>query len=389
MLTEAPRRLVMDLAATSRNWALTSEGEARVRGEAPTGWAVDVVRAPTSSDGDGPQGGSDEAQRLIADAEIYFGFGITPDLFAAARRLRWVHSAAAGVGNVLQSGIAETEVALTNSAGIHGPPIAEFVVAGILHFLRGLDVAMAQQRRGVWDKAFFVSEDSPLREVSDCRILIVGAGGLGSEAARRLTALGAHCVGLRRRPELEPPAGFAEVYGIEVLERELPSADVVVLAAPLTPGTSELMTRARLALLPPGAIVVNVSRGALLDEEAVADMLEGGGCAARCSTCSGRSHWRRRAASGRFRGRWWCRTSLPCRRAASGHDSWTSFSTTGAGTWQGSRCATSSTSRQGTDSWSESSRRPSTGVHRTCTSRPATYSGPASTASWCPSRSRR
>ena len=103
-LTE-PRRLVVDLAATSRNWALTPAGEARLRAEAPAGWDVAVVRAPTSSDGDGPQGASDESRRLVAEAEAYFGFGITADLFGAARRLRWVHSAAAGVGNVLGAGL--------------------------------------------------------------------------------------------------------------------------------------------------------------------------------------------------------------------------------------------------------------------------------------------
>ena len=106
------------------------------------------------------------------------------------------------------------------------------------------------------------------------RILIVGTGGLGGEAARRLSSLGATCVGVRRRPELGVPEGFAEVVGLSGLDAQLPRADVVVLAAPLTTDTSELMTRARLELLPRRAIVVNVSRGALLDEEAVADLLE-------------------------------------------------------------------------------------------------------------------
>jgi phosphoglycerate dehydrogenase-like enzyme len=267
---------VVDLAAAARNWALPPEGEARLRAEAPPGWEIAVVRALTSSDGDGPKGASEEAKRLIPDAEAYFGFGMTPDLLQAAQRLRWVHSAAAGVGNVLGSGIAESEVLLTNSAGIHGPPIAEFVVAGILHFLRGIDVAIAQQRRGEWSKAFFVADDSPLREISECRVLIVGTGGLGGESARRLACLGATCVGVRRRPELGAPEGFASVVGQEGLDEELSRADVLVLAAPFTADTSEMMTRERLMRLPDGAIVVNVARGALLDEEAVADLLERG-----------------------------------------------------------------------------------------------------------------
>ncbi len=274
-LTE-PRRLVVDLAAKSRNWALPAEHARRLIAEAPEGWAIDLVSAPTSSDGDGAQQGSDEALALMPEAEIYFGFGITRDLFAAAPKLRWVHSAAAGVGNAVGSGIAGSSVALTNSAGIHGAPIAEFVVAGILHFLRGLDVAIAQQRRGEWSKAFFVADDSPLRELADCRVLIVGTGGLGGETARRLSALGAECIGIRRRPELGVPEGFARVAGQDALERELADVDALVLAAPLTAATAELMTRQRLALLPANAIVVNVARGALLDEEAAADMLEAG-----------------------------------------------------------------------------------------------------------------
>ena len=267
---------MVDLAATSRNWALRPDGEARLRTEAPPGWEVALVRAPTSSDGDGPKGASAESKALIADAEAYFGFGITADLFRAAHKLRWVHSAAAGVGNVLGSGIADADVLLTNSAGIHGPPIAEFVVAGILHFLRGLDVAIAQQQRREWSKAFFVAEDSPLRELSECRVLIVGTGGLGGESATRLACLGATCVGVRRRPQLGAPEGFRDVVGQDGLDEELTRADVLVLAAPFTADTAEMMTRERLMRLPPGAIVVNVARGALLDDDALADLLERG-----------------------------------------------------------------------------------------------------------------
>jgi phosphoglycerate dehydrogenase-like enzyme len=275
-LTDGARRLVVDLAATSRNWALTPSGEARLRAEGPSGWELSVVREPTSSDGDGPQGASREALGLIADAEAYFGFGFTADLLAAARRLRWVHSAAAGVGNVLKSGIADTDILLTNAAGIHSIPMAEFIIGGLLHFMRGLDVAIDQQRRGQWSKAFFVADDSPLRELGDTRVLIVGTGGIGGATATRLSALGATCIGVRRRPELGVPEGFAAVVGTSALDAELAIAQVLVLAAPLTAGTSHLMTRDRLERLPAGAIVVNVARGALMDEEAVADLLENG-----------------------------------------------------------------------------------------------------------------
>jgi phosphoglycerate dehydrogenase-like enzyme len=274
-LTE-PRRLLLDLAATSRNWAITPEARDTIVKAAPTGWSVDVVGALTSSDGDGPPRASDEAVRLVRDAEVYFGFGVTPDLLQAAAKLRWVHSAAAGVGNVLNTGMKDNDVLLTNSAGLHGPPIGEFVVAGVLHFMRGLDVAVAQQRRGEWDKSFFVAADSPVREVADARVLVLGAGGLGSEAARRLSALGAICVGLRRRPGQGLAPGFAEMYGMDALDTELPKADVLVITAPLTPETKGIMTRERLQRLPQRAILVNVARGALVDEDALADLLDAG-----------------------------------------------------------------------------------------------------------------
>src|SRR3712207_2437447 len=86
--------LVLDLAATSRNWALPPEAEQAFREATPAEWRVRSVRAPTSSDGDGALAPSDEALAAIAGAEVYFGFGITRPLFLAARKLRWAHSAA-------------------------------------------------------------------------------------------------------------------------------------------------------------------------------------------------------------------------------------------------------------------------------------------------------
>ena len=271
-----PRTLVVDLAARSKNWALTPEGERRIRDAAPAGWEVQVVRALTSSDGDGPPEPSAESVDAIRDAEAYFGFGITRPLFLAAKRLRWVHSAAAGVGSALYPEMVASDVILSNSAGVHAVPIAEYVVAGVLHFFRGLDVAASQQREASWDKTFFVSERSPLREIGGSRVLVVGAGGIGTETARRFAALGATCVGVRRNPGRGAPPGFARVVGMDGLDAELPAADVVVLAAPLTAESRGLMTRERLALLAPGAVLVNVSRGALVDEEALAALLREG-----------------------------------------------------------------------------------------------------------------
>src|SRR5215831_7575263 len=121
------RLLVVDLAARSKNWALTAEGERRIRENAPPGWAVCVIRSETSSDGDGPPRPSDEVMTAVRGAEAYYGFGIPRLLFLEAPKLRWAHSAAAGVGSALYREMVESDVAFTNSAGIHAIPIAEYV----------------------------------------------------------------------------------------------------------------------------------------------------------------------------------------------------------------------------------------------------------------------
>lgn len=270
------RLLVADVAARSKNWSLPLEGAERLRASTPPGWRIHIVKSPTSSDGDGPPRPSDEVMEAIRDAEVYFGFGIPRDLFVEAKKLRWVHSAAAGVGSALHDEMRASDVMLTNSAGIHAIPIAEYAVAGVLHFLRGLDVAIDQQRQAKWDKAFFVADDAPLREMDTVRALIVGTGGLGGETGRRLSALGARVTGVRRRVELGPPPGFERVIALSEIDAALPEHDVVILAAPLTEDTAGLMTAARLDLLPRNSIVVNVARGALVDEAALMERLESG-----------------------------------------------------------------------------------------------------------------
>lgn len=270
------RLLVVDLAATSKNWALTPEGERRIREESPPGWTIHVVGAPTSSDGDGPPRPSDEVMSAIVNAEVYFGFGIPRLLFLEAKRLRWVHSAAAGVGSALYPEMVKSPVLFTNSAGVHSIPMAEYIVAGILHFLRGLDIAADQQRRAEWKKSEFVAMDAPLREMDTVRALIVGVGGIGGETGKRLSALGARCTGVRRRVDLGPPPGFERVIPLAGLDEALSQHDVVILAAPLTESTKELLTAARLDLLPRQAIVVNVARGAMVDEAALAARLAAG-----------------------------------------------------------------------------------------------------------------
>ncbi len=270
------RLLVLDLAARSKSSALTPDGERRILEFAPSGWHVQVIRAETISDGDGASRPSDEVMHAVQDAEVYYGYGIPKVLFEEAQKLRWVHTAAAGVGSALYPEMIASDVQLTNAAGVHAVPIAEYIVAGVLHFLRGLDYATRHQHNAEWDKSESVRLDSALREMDTVRALIVGVGGIGSAAAQRLTALGARCTGVRRRVALGPPPGFERVVGLETFANELPAHNVVVLAAPLTADTAGILTAERFDMLPASAIVVNVARGAMIDEDALAARLASG-----------------------------------------------------------------------------------------------------------------
>ena len=268
--------LVVNLAAASVNWRLPEWAEQRITESVPAGWSVRFVRAPTISDADGDPRPSAEALEAIRGADAYFGFGMSPPLFAEATRLRWVHSAAVGIAAVLFDEFVHSPVVLTNSAGIMGPPIAEHVVGGLLYLCRVFDAAVDLQRRATWDKSPFVSPDSRIRELGRCRALIVGAGGIGSAIAQRLAAFGTAVTGMRRRPELGVPPGCTRVVGPDALDDELPGADVLVLAAPHTRATRGLMTAARLDRLPEGAMLANVARGALVDEAALVARLQSG-----------------------------------------------------------------------------------------------------------------
>jgi phosphoglycerate dehydrogenase-like enzyme len=271
-----PRIFVADVRAQLGQWAITPAAEARLRAATPAGWTLRMVDSPTVSDGDGGTPPSAEALAAIADAETYFGFGISRPLFLAAKKLRWVHSAAAGVGGVLFPEMLASDVIVTNSAGIHAAPIAEHAVAGIMMLVRGLDIAGALQRTGTWQRAAFLGAGSVVREVGGLRATIVGAGGLGQALGARLVALGVRVTGSRRRVELGVPAGFERVVGPDAWQALLPDTDILAICAPNTWETKGLVGAAELDRLPPNAIVVNVARGALLDEQALAARVKGG-----------------------------------------------------------------------------------------------------------------
>jgi len=268
--------MVVDLRAQQARWALTADAESRLRASVPAGWTVRMVDAATSADGDGSKPPSGEALAAVRDAEAYFGFGMARPLYDAAPRLKWLHSAAAGVGSLMFPEMRASGVIITNSAGVHAVPIAEQALAGILALLRGLDVAGALQRERRWSREPFLAPESPMREVGGLKALIIGAGGLGGALAERLAALGVECTGSRRRVERGVPKGFRAVVGPDGWRAHLPSSDILALCAPSTQATHGMIGATELAALPRHAIVANVARGALLDEHALVAAIRGG-----------------------------------------------------------------------------------------------------------------
>ena len=267
------RRLVLDLSDARPIFALPPRVVTAVR-EALPDWQVVPVAGPASGIGDGGTRASASALEAVEPAEVYVGFGVPAEILRTGQSLRWVHSGAAGVGGSLTPEMVASDVVFTNSAGIHGPPVAETVLAYLLHFSRGLDLSLRGQRRGEWNKRLFDAADSPVRELSRSTVGIVGLGGLGREVAWRARALGARVIGTRRRPE--PVEGVEVLQGGDALDRLLEQSHYVVLTVPETAETRGLMDRERLGRMRAEAVLVNVARGGVVDEEALLEALGDG-----------------------------------------------------------------------------------------------------------------
>jgi phosphoglycerate dehydrogenase-like enzyme len=268
--------MVVDLRSTAQAFNLPDRVAQALSDGTPRGWRTHIVSSVTDSFGDGAQAPSDESLQAIVNAEVYVGFGMPRSLFLAGKQLKWVQTGTAGVATLLFDEMRSGDVQLTNAAGLYGPTIAEHVLAGVLHFLRAFDLADEMRRAKKWDQSAFATHRALVREVDELHVLVVGAGGLGSEIAKRFSALGAKVSGVRRRPGLGAPAGFSEIHGPSELDGLLPLADVVVLATPLTNETRSVLDERRMKSLKPGVIVANVARGALLEEAALIDGLNAG-----------------------------------------------------------------------------------------------------------------
>ncbi len=195
---------------------------------------------------------------------------VVDHIVGRAPRLRWIHSASAGVDRIATAVVRERGLAVTNARGVFSRPIAEYVLMMMLAVARRLPQLLELQRERTWQ---------PLRgrELSKMTVGIVGYGSIGVEVAQLLAPFGCRVLATRRRPELGPGEGsLVEMYGLDELETVLRSSDVVVVAAPLTDETAGLIGAEQLAQMREDAWIINIARGRLIDELALRRALESG-----------------------------------------------------------------------------------------------------------------
>ncbi len=182
--------------------------------------------------------------------------------------VRWFHSVSAGVDDVLESYLRDHPAVLTNARGVFDVPIAETVLAYILMIVKRMPELFRQQQEHRWKVL-------PLREVTGLTVGLIGTGGIGREIACRCHALGMRVVATRRHPDRPVPCVDA-LRSPAQLSELLTEADFVVVAVPSTPETRGLLGAEQFATMRPSAWLINIARGAIVDEAALLAALQGG-----------------------------------------------------------------------------------------------------------------
>jgi len=209
----------------------------------------------------------------LPDAEIVVAWSLRPEQFKLAKKLRWIHSPAAAVHQLMFPELINSDVVLTNAREVHGPVVAEHVIALIFALAKRIPDAVRLQQKHVWgQETMWLGRPRP-REIADATLGLIGVGSIGREVARRAAALGMRVVAVRENPEKGTPEGVEQVFAPSQLDELLSLSDYVVLAAPTTPATRGLMNATHIARMKPDGCLVNVGRGPLLDEAALADAL--------------------------------------------------------------------------------------------------------------------
>jgi D-2-hydroxyacid dehydrogenase (NADP+) len=211
----------------------------------------------------------------LPDTDIFVGASLRPEQFQHARKLKWIHSTAVGVSQLMYSELRSSGVILTNPSGILSALMAEHTVGLMIALARHFPDSVRYQDRARWSQIEVSSQPGPLTELSGQLLLIVGYGSIGREIARRARAFDMRVWGVTRSGKGDA-THTEKILPIAQLEDALPHADYIVLSAPDTQETQKLLGPAQIAKMKPGARLINVGRGSLLDEAALIRALETG-----------------------------------------------------------------------------------------------------------------
>jgi phosphoglycerate dehydrogenase-like enzyme len=239
-------------------------------GEYRETWPAFSVARFLAPDASG-KGTRDERDRMLAEAEIILGGWPYPfDLRARSPKLKWFHQRPAGASNLLKGDLWGSDVMVTTSRGAGNTlAIAEYAVAGMLYVAKSFHRVAIER-----DEAAFNARAYRQLMLDGKTVCVVGAGGIGLDVGRICAGLGMRVVGTRRsRPSGPLPQGFSELGGADALDRFLPASDVVMICCQWTPETNRLFNADRFAAMKPGSVLVNVARGEIVDEDALADAL--------------------------------------------------------------------------------------------------------------------
>jgi phosphoglycerate dehydrogenase-like enzyme len=210
----------------------------------------------------------------IGDAEIVIAWSIRPEQIAAAERLRWIHSPAAAVHQLIFPELVNSEIILTNAREVHGPVVAEHVIALIFALAKKIPGSVRLQEKHVWGQQILWDELPRVREVAGATVGLIGLGSIGRAVAKSAKALGMRVIAVREHPE-KGSEGVDAVFGPTQIDEVFRQADYLVLAAPVTASTRAIANAERLALMKSDACLINVGRGPLVDELALAAALRG------------------------------------------------------------------------------------------------------------------
>jgi phosphoglycerate dehydrogenase-like enzyme len=217
-----------------------------------------------------------EADAAIETADVALASRLSLSMLERARRLRWVHSTAAAVANLLPlSDMSARGISVTNSRGIQAVPIAEHVMGGLLVLARRFNLMLDAQRERRWIQNELARDAWPWT-LQGRHMTIVGFGTIGQEVARRAHAFGMRVTGIRRRLDQPAPPFVDRIVGPDRLNEAVRGCDVLVISAPFVPETDRLIQAEQIDLLNPGAIIVNVARGRMIDAPALLAALQNG-----------------------------------------------------------------------------------------------------------------